>query len=335
LKVEKNYGVFWGLGNDPSEEGLFIREELIRVWECVMSRHHLGEKDKIKKKSRFRRLCAILLALAVICGFGTPAAYAVEDEDDPEFDGVVDVAALGGAARFGSPVSNPAHAAGMLEAQEAAVLQGIKNSYMICPDGLLRYFDENGEMVRDRLVPDRSAYVDIDGVKLDPKDNNINKTFMKYASHGRRAIAYDKSSHYLEVWENGKVIKSYMATAGAGEGDKEKQGDYKTPLGYYYICEMKVSDALKEEMKVNYPNISDAKNGLKKGIIGQSTFTEIINENRNLEKPSGKTGLGGGIEIHGNGQLMDATRGCIGVMNEWVKEIYDMMKLGDRVYIVE
>lgn len=299
-----------------------------------MTDYLIGVKNK-KRKKFCSRILAAFLSLTIISGCMTLPSYAVEDEDDPEFDGVVDVEALGGVARFGSPVSNPAHAAGILEAQEAAVLHGVRNSYMICPDGLERYFDENGEMVRDRLVPDRSAYVDIDGVKLNPQDNNINKTFMKYASHGRRAIAYDKSSHYLEVWENGNVIKSYMATAGAGEGNKEKQGDYKTPVGYYYICEMKVSDALKEEMKVNYPNIVDAENGLKKGIIGQSTFTELLNENRNLEKPSGKTGLGGGIEIHGNGQLMDATRGCIGVKNEWVRDIYDVMELGDRVYIVE
>ncbi len=262
-----------------------------------------------------------------------------QDEDNVYLDANFDLNSITNpaerAAILNRPVSNPSHAEGILEAQELAIKRGIKNSFMVCPDGYERYFDENGNMVRDQLVPDRSAYVDIDGVKLDPQDNNINKTFMKYASHGRRALAYDKSSHYMELWVNGEMEKSYMVTAGAAEGDKEKQGDYKTPTGYFYIYDKKVSDSLKEEMSLNYPNIEDAKRGLKAGLINKSTYDEIISANKSLQKPSGSTGLGGGIEVHGNGELMDATRGCVGVYNEWVKDIYEVMQLGDRVYIVE
>lgn len=301
----------------------------------------------MKEKKRWgsfpaRRVKALGLGFMImlsVAGSGPGRVVYGEEYDDAELDATVDLSGITNeaekAAKRYHPVSNPEHAEGMIEAQEIATKKGIKNSFMICPDGFERYFDENGEMVRDRLVPDRSAYVDIDGIKLDPADNNINRTFMKYASHGRRALAYDKSSHYMELWVNGVMTKSYMVTSGAAEGDKKQQGDYKTPLGYFYICDKKVSDSLKEELYLNYPNIEDAKRGLKTGLIDRGTAEQIIETSRKLEKPSARTRLGGAIEVHGNGELMDATRGCIGVLNEWNKEIYDIMQLGDRVYIVE
>ncbi|SFG68613.1 L,D-transpeptidase family protein [Oribacterium sp. WCC10] len=293
-----------------------------------------GEKNINIFINVFRKmlLCAFLIFINVL-------VVKAEDLDDPYLDVSVNLQNITNPAERAAakyhPISNPLHAAGMLEAQEAARNNGVFSSFMTCPDGFLRYFNENGEMLRDQLIPDRSAYVDIDGIKLDPKDNNINRTFMKYASHGRRALAYDKSSHYMELWFNGNMVKSYMVTSGAAEGDKEKQGDYRTPVGYFYICEKKVSDSLKEEMGLNYPNIEDARRGLKSGLISSTIADQLISASRNLQKPLWNTALGGAIEVHGQGELMDATRGCIGVYNEWVKEIYDVMEVGDRVYIVE
>ncbi|ETP72785.1 hypothetical protein UYO_1202 [Lachnospiraceae bacterium JC7] len=292
-----------------------------------------------RPSGKVRALVLGFMMLISVSGIGPWGVAYAEEYDDAELDASVDLSGITNeaerAAKRYHPVSNPEHAAGMIEAQEIATKKGIRSSFMICPDGFERYFDENGEMVRDRLLPDRSAYVDIDGIKLDPKDNNINKTFMKYASHGRRALAYDKSSHYMELWVNGVMTRSYMVTSGAAEGDKKKQGDYRTPLGYFYICDKKVSDSLKEELYLNYPNIEDAKRGLKAGLIDRGTAEQLIQTSRNLQKPTARTRLGGAIEVHGNGELMDATRGCIGVYNEWNKEIYDIMQLGDRVYIVE
>lgn len=299
----------------------------------------MKNKRRLNPVDRVRALGLLLLLIVNVAGGGFGSFVYGEEYDDAELDVSVDLRGITNeaekAAKQYHPVSNPEHAAGMIEAQEIAIKRGIKNSFMLCPDGFERYFDENGEMVRDRLVPNRSAYVDIDGIKLDPKDNNINKTFMKYASHGRRALAYDKSSHYMELWINGVMTKSYMVTSGAAEGDKKRQGDYKTPVGYFYICDKKVSDSLKEELYLNYPNIEDAKRGLKTGLIDRVTAEQLIQTSRNLAKPTARTRLGGAIEVHGNGELMDATRGCIGVYNEWNKEIYDIMQLGDRVYIVE
>lgn len=310
-----------------------------------LKRHYKEFKDSFNQKrslagiwSRFFKFfCVAALIGSSVMKTAVPEMVYGEETDNPylkvDLSGVTNPAER--ASRLNPPVSNPEHAKGMVEAQEIAAKNGIKNSYMTCPDGFERYFNDKGLVVKDQLVPDRSAYVDIDGIKLDSGDNNINKTFMKCISHGRRALAYDKSSHYLELWENGVMTKSYMVTSGAAEGDKERQGDYKTPLGYFYIWEKKVSDSLKEELCLNYPNIEDAKRGYKEGLISRETKNHIIEACRTLSKPTGGTPLGGAIEVHGNGELMDATRGCIGVYNEWMKDIYDIMQVGDRVYIVE
>ena len=233
------------------------------------------------------------------------------------------------------PVSNPGHAAGMVEAQEQARKQGIRNQFWVCPDGYERYFNENGDMLRDQLTPDYEHYLDIDGVKLDPSENNINKVLMQYLSHGRRALAFDKSSHVAQLWENGKLLKSYMGTYGAAEGDKQVQGDYKTPVGVFYIYDKHYSGELKGELSLNYPDLGDARRGLEAGILDETTYAQIWNANRNQQKPDGSTRLGGGIEVHGNGTLMDATRGCVAIDDMHSQEIYERMQVGDRVVIVE
>lgn len=308
------------------------------IFNKIIKNNILRQVKRARGCKGIKILVLSTLAALPLMGNAPDMVYG-EELDDPYLDVTVDLRGITNAAERAAkqshPISNPEHARGMIEAQEEAAKKGVKNSFMICPDGYERYFDGNGEMVRDQLVPDRSAYVDIDGLKLDPEDNNINKTFMKYASHGRRALAYDKSSHYLELWANGELVKSYMVTSGAAEGDKQKQGDFKTPVGYFYVWDKKVSDSLKEEICLNYPNIEDAKRGYKAGLITRDTKNQIIEACRTLSKPAGGTPLGGAIEVHGNGELMDATRGCIGVYNEWIKEIYDVMQVGDRVYIVE
>ena len=233
------------------------------------------------------------------------------------------------------PVSNPQHAEGMVDAQEQARKQGIRNRFWVCPDGYERYFNENGDMLRDRLTDDYEDYLDIDGVRVDPDDNNINPVLMRYLSHGRRAIAFDKSAHVLEVWDHGERRTTYRATYGAAEGDKEVQGDFKTPVGIFYIHTKHYSKELKGELALNYPDIGDARRGLQLGLIDKESYEAIYDANRNLKKPDGSTKLGGAIEVHGNGTLMDATRGCVAVSDLYSQEIYDQMQVGDRVVIVE
>ena len=210
-----------------------------------------------------------------------------------------------------------------------------RNAWLRCEDGIVRYFDGDGMLVVDEITPD-GIYVDRDGVAQDPKDNNLNPLLLRYASHGRRALGIDKSSHYMELWEDGSCVASYMVTYGQKEGDKEVSGDYKTPTGFFYICQKQdVDSLLKGELGLNYPDLGDARRGLRDGIISRSLSEELIRANRTLSKPTWNSPLGGAIEVHGNGQPMDATRGCVGVDDARIYEVYNRMQMGDRVLIVE
>ncbi len=254
----------------------------------------------------------------------------------PESGGCPSILAENGNINSGSPEN--ADLSDLNEIQQAAVRSGAqiapgRNTWLSCEDGVFRYFDGNGLMVRNVITPD-GVYVDQNGNPQDPEDNNLNEAYLRYASLGRRALGVDKSSHIMQLWENGVKIKTYMVTSGAVPGDKEVSGDAKTPVGYFYICRKQdVDSLLKGELGLNYPNLEDARRGLKNGIIGRDTYESLIRANRSLQKPVWNSPLGGAIEVHGNGQPQDATRGCVGVNDLEIYEVYEKMQIGDRVLI--
>ena len=131
-------------------------------------------------------------------------------------------------------------------------------------------------------------------------------------------IVVDKSSRVMQLFHNDEMLESYDIHLGfAPAGDKQVQGDGRTPEGIYRIDRRNPNSNFHLSMGISYPN---AKDRAEAAALGQSP--------------------GGDIFIHGRPKLWrngedDWTQGCIAVTDREVEEIYAMVKIGTPIKIQE
>ena len=119
-------------------------------------------------------------------------------------------------------------------------------------------------------------------------------------------ILIKKSERTLEVFDGERLIKSYSISLGfAPKGDKEIEGDGKTPEGDFYIFTKNPQSSFFLSLGISHPNIEDAERGLKNGIISKSEYDEISKAIAEKGMPPQKTKLGGEVYIHGGGCRAD------------------------------
>jgi murein L,D-transpeptidase YafK len=148
---------------------------------------------------------------------------------------------------------------------------------------------------------------------------------------------------YLYQRENGRerLVKSYQIALGNNPtGTKRKQGDGATPEGDYYITHKNARSRFYLSLGVSYPNIADADEGLKNGLITKTQHQSIVIATRNKAKPPQTTRLGGDIFIHGGGTgklfgaIHDWTLGCVALENGEIKELFDLIPVRTPVRII-
>lgn len=130
-----------------------------------------------------------------------------------------------------------------------------------------------------------------------------------------------KSRRELMAYSNGQLIKTYNISLGRNPiGDKEFEGDKKTPEGVYFINAKNPNSGYYKNLGISYPNELDIE------------FSE------RLGKPTG-----GDIKIHGlrNGlgfigkfqRWYDWTAGCIALTDREVNELYNTVIIGTKIEI--
>lgn len=121
-----------------------------------------------------------------------------------------------------------------------------------------------------------------------------------------------KKERRLELLDGETVIGRFRIGLGfAAEGDKEKEGDGKTPIGDYYVCMRNPNSRFHLSLGVSYPSVKDAKRGKAEGLIDNAVYEKIVDAIGRKASPPWNTALGGEICIHGNGSGSDWTLGCI------------------------
>ncbi len=147
-------------------------------------------------------------------------------------------------------------------------------------------------------------------------------------------IVIKKSQRKFELFDGDKLIKIYKIALGfAPVGDKEREGDGKTPEGDFYVFTRNDQSKFYLSLGVSYPNIEDAKRGLKAKLITKAENDKIVQAIKNNKMPLQNTKLGGEIYLHGGGVSENWTRGCVALKNEEIKEIFDAIPVGTRVKI--
>lgn len=130
-----------------------------------------------------------------------------------------------------------------------------------------------------------------------------------------------KSKREMIAYSNGKLVKTYKISLGRNPvGDKEYEGDKKTPEGIYSINDKNPNSGYHKNLGISYPDHQDIEHSKKMG------------------KPTG-----GDIKIHGirNGmgyigkfhRWIDWTAGCIALTDPEVEELYNAVPIGTMIEI--
>lgn len=147
-------------------------------------------------------------------------------------------------------------------------------------------------------------------------------------------LVVKKSIRKLELLDGEKLIKTYNIALGfAPIGDKQIEGDGKTPEGEFYIFTRNEQSKFYLSLGVSYPNIEDATRGLAANLISKSDYDKIVEAVKAKQKTPQNTKLGGEVYIHGGGASKDWTEGCVALENADIKELFDAIPIGASVKI--
>ncbi|WP_145137582.1 L,D-transpeptidase family protein [Pseudomonas duriflava] len=130
-----------------------------------------------------------------------------------------------------------------------------------------------------------------------------------------------KSQNRLELLSKGDVVKSYRVSLGKyPKGPKLREGDQRTPEGFYWIDWRKKSDKYNLAMHISYPNARDVARAKEQGV------------------PPGNM-----IMIHGTPldeeypewyfSSLNWTNGCIALTNADMQEVWTLVKDGTLIEI--
>jgi murein L,D-transpeptidase YafK len=134
-------------------------------------------------------------------------------------------------------------------------------------------------------------------------------------------IVVYKSRNIMEVYSHDVLLKTYKISLGRNpSGDKEKEGDKRTPEGDYFIDGKNPGSGYHKNLGISYPNEADVREARSKGFA-----------------------VGGEIKIHGirNGlvfigkfhRLFNWTAGCVAVTNDEIDELYGSVAVGTPISI--
>ena len=135
-------------------------------------------------------------------------------------------------------------------------------------------------------------------------------------------LVVTKSKRTLDVYSAGRIIKTYKISLGRNPiGDKEFEGDKKTPEGHYKINSKNPDSEFHRNLGISYPDQSDIKEA----------------QNRRVEP-------GGEVKIHGirNGlgfigkfhRVFDWTAGCVALTDSEIEELYNRVEIGTPIIIL-
>lgn len=134
-------------------------------------------------------------------------------------------------------------------------------------------------------------------------------------------ILVEKAKRKLTLYSGKKVVKTYRIVLGGNPvGDKEEEGDSKTPEGRYAIDAKNPNSSFHKSLHISYPDKRDRASARKRGVPP-----------------------GGAIMIHGSpdylstlyatGVYPDWTAGCIAVSNKEIEEIFKLVRIGTPIQI--
>lgn len=147
-------------------------------------------------------------------------------------------------------------------------------------------------------------------------------------------IVVKKAKRRMELYSGDRLVREYRVGLGFNPtGDKQVQGDGRTPEGEFYVCVKNAKSKYYLSLGLSYPNAEDAERGVRDRLITRSQYNQIIRALSRRQTPPQGTRLGGEIYIHGNGSGSDWTWGCVALDDADMKELFNAVVVGTPVVI--
>lgn len=147
-------------------------------------------------------------------------------------------------------------------------------------------------------------------------------------------IVVTKSQRRLDFFEGDELVRSFDVVLGFDPvGDKEVEGDGRTPEGCFYIFVKNPKSSYHLSLGISYPSADDAERGFRDGLISQNEHDEIMSAIAVKGMPPQKTKLGGEIYIHGETGDKPTTSGCIRLKNGEIEWLFERAVVGMEVII--
>ena len=148
-------------------------------------------------------------------------------------------------------------------------------------------------------------------------------------------ILIDKSARRLTLTDQEKILFSCCIALGKNPtGHKQREGDYRTPEGKYYVCTRNEQSKFHLALGLSYPNPADADAALDRGEITDEQHASVLSAHQAGKRPPWDTPLGGFIMIHGGGTDSDWTAGCIALDNSDMDILFSLCPMNTKVRIV-
>ena len=152
-------------------------------------------------------------------------------------------------------------------------------------------------------------------------------------------IVVTKSANTLELYDGARLARTYRCITGKNAGDKEVEGDKKTPVGVFHVVYKNPESNYHLSMGLDYPNAEDCARGVQAGLITQAQSDDILEAMKSdltveaNQKRYWKSPLGGEIFIHGHGDGRPDTAGCVALSDREIEELYAICGVGTEVEI--
>ncbi len=170
------------------------------------------------------------------------------------------------------------------------------------------------------------------GIVLNLRDVPLSEALLKsgYSEITNPKIVIDRHNYTLGIYEDSVLIKNYRVSFGKSvHTPKTRAGDKATPVGVYKICKIYTTHKYYKFFQINYPNLEDGANALRKGLISQKEYNDIKFQYYYEGCTRYHNVLGGNIGIHGIGELnyifknlpfvFNWTNGSIAMSNENIR----------------
>ena len=142
--------------------------------------------------------------------------------------------------------------------------------------------------------------------------------------HFQRGVARRDEAGALACWRVGLGFSP--------EGPKEREGDGRTPEGWYRTSD-KPDSSFADAILVHYPNADDAARGQAAGRITAATAATLRSAEASARRPDQNTALGGQILLHGGGSSTDWTLGCAALDDDDLRALRAGLPASKRAWL--